>query len=660
MEKIELMIPFENIENILGTVTSPSIVLSELIKNSVDSNASNIRIDINTQPKNLIIVTDDGDGLSFDDIKNLGCIGESTKKRNSYLYRKDGAYLSGSKGLGILSLFSIANSFTLETEKCRTRYRITWKKGQSSFLYEQITPKGSSGTEIKITNIDDDCIPILTDENELNKLKHISIKNYTKSNLSSKNITFFINGEKCTYLDISNINDLKDNFISILKFQFNSITNKLDFQYLSENEIINKNSISINLSNDIDIHNILFSNYNLSEVTYKGEPCRYLGINLESFSGEFFVAQKKKDIELHKFGPGVRVFINQFAMYGYLDRENDWLNFSVYSLLRKNTRYKPHNVFGYVHFDNFNENKSNLKISNERAYFIENGAYKKFQEIMKNIVTVLAFNIDVADKNNWINPTSTENNSHKTYTKNIQKNADLKKNNMQFNNLDEHSQNENSLDKSTASTVDMANNPNNRNEHLKSPKPANMQSSSEENNYSISFDKKPKFNFFKSSRVLKYPDKIQIGYDDLIGQLSKLSYKDYYLLYVIAFRAILEDISKKYLNIRRINLYSDFGQNIKAMIDDILQVIKDKEIIRHEDKVFIENRLGGYHAFKNYFESISTEFYCNGKQGNKAIKLNSFTHSPRWMEIEEAEDIANNIILPLLVISSDIIERMKK
>lgn len=657
LNKIELKIPLENIENILGTVTSPSIVISELIKNSIDSNSSYIRIDIYTNPRNQIVILDHGDGLSFKDIEKLSLISESNKKVNGNLQRKDGSYLTGSKGLGILSLFSIANKFTMETERGKVRYCVEWTKGQRSFTCEQIEPKNKNGTELLITDIDNEYISILTDENELNKLKHISIKNFINSNLDKKTIDFFINGKECTELKIQHLNDLVNNFIGSIIFKYKADTNTLDFQYRSINNLINSSAISIKLDNSLSISKILVNNYKLSQVYYKGEPCKYLDFPLESFYGEIHVTEQKRNAELHNFGPGVKVFVNQFAMYGYLDSENDWLNFSVYSMTRKNTRYKPHNVFGYVHFENLNENESYVKISNERAYFIENGAFKKFQEIMKNIITALAFNIDVAEKNGWIVNSSSTINLGDSKGKQAA-HTDFSKQNS--NSEENHSQSmSTAVNTNTSANKTQYTEGKPKNQVTETSNNSNSSFSDSTESTNVTQDKKPVFNFFKSSRILKHSDEIELVYDELISQLSKLDYKKFYLLFVIAFRAIIEDISKKYLNARGIKLYGDFGQNVKQMTDDILSVIRDPNLIDAQDKIFIENLLGGFNAFKNYFETTGAEFYNNGKQGIKAIALNSFTHTPRWMEIEEAENMANNVILPLHMISKEIIGRIK-
>lgn len=89
-------------------------------------------------------------------------------------------------------------------------------------------------------------------------------------------------------------------------------------------------------------------------------------------------------------------------MYSYLDQDNDWLGFGPLSQRIKSTTLKPHNVLGYINFDNFNEKNSSLKITNERSNFYQNASFKKFIEILKDIIVKIIFEIDVAYRNNNI------------------------------------------------------------------------------------------------------------------------------------------------------------------------------------------------------------------------------------------------------------------
>ena len=99
------------------------------------------------------------------------------------------------------------------------------------------------------------------------------------------------------------------------------------------------------------------------------------------------------------YGAGVNVYVNDFALYYYLAEENDWLGLADFSQRKKSTRLKPHNVFGYVNFPSFDENIESLKISNERADFIQDLIYSKLMYLLKGVVMFTILNIDVADKN---------------------------------------------------------------------------------------------------------------------------------------------------------------------------------------------------------------------------------------------------------------------
>ena len=56
-------------------------------------------------------------------------------------------------------------------------------------------------------------------------------------------------------------------------------------------------------------------------------------------------------------------------------------------------------MFGYVNFPEFDENKEILRISNERADFIQDLTFSKVMYLLKGVVMFMILNIDVADKN---------------------------------------------------------------------------------------------------------------------------------------------------------------------------------------------------------------------------------------------------------------------
>ena len=693
MKKVSVEIDNEKIEDILGTVGSPSIVLSELIKNSIDSNSSSVDIYIDTKKKEITVI-DKGDGLDETDIEKLGMIGESDKKEIGKEQRKNGEYYGGSKGLGLLSAFSLSDCIEIQTRKANKSYLIKWEKAKGGFNYNEIEQLTDCGTKLIMKNVSEDDINVLTDEEEYRKLRHISLSHFKSISDTSEKINFYIDNKLKNEFTCCDIKDLEDEFVYKIIFNYNSETNNLKFKFDKVNMLsskkINKDNllpidrllktITIDLNNSIKINDLIKKNYKIIETNTKSNTVfKYLNSDLENFEGIFYIKEgyngKKKDLD--KFGYGVKVFINNFAVYGYLDNDNDWLGFGPLSQTGKATTVKPHNVLGYINFYEFNEKESSLKITNERANFIEKAAYKKFIEIVKNIVVKIIFEVDVAYRNNRIET--------KDYLKdfldiNIERNVSNKNKDQKYeldknndNSIEEKQKNKNKVNHETnkhktnkddknIKDQEKSNINQGENTELLSIRGNNKNTS----RFSINLQSKPKFNFFTTSNIVKINGTINIEYNELIKQLKKITesrgfeYKDFYLIFVMAFRTILEDISKTYLNTRKLRLYGDFGQNIKAMTDDMLTIVKDTNFMDNSDKEEIENMFGGFNSYKNFLKTTGNDFYNNGHQGIKATKLNSFLHTPRWMEIEEAEGMSNDIILPLIVASQEILNRIKK
>lgn len=720
MKKVSVGIGNKKIEDILGTVGSPSIVLSELIKNSIDSNSNSVDIYIDTNKKEITVI-DKGDGLDEIDIQKLGMIGQSDKKEVGKEQRKNGEYYSGSKGLGLLSAFSLSNYIEIKTRKNDKSYLIKWEKAQGEFNYSEIKQLPDNGTKLIMRNISEDDINVLTDEEEYKKLRHVSLCHFKNISNTFEKINFYIDDKLKDEFTCCDIKDLEDKFVYKVKFNYCSQSNNLKFKFDKVNMVnskkINKDNllptdrllktITINLNDNNRINDIIKENYKLTETNTKSEKIfKYLDSNLESFEGMFYVMEghkgNKNDID--KFGYGIKVFTNNFAIYGYLDNDNDWLGFGPLSQIGKSTTLKPHNVFGYINFYKFNEKESSLEITNERTNFIEKAPYKKFIEIMKNIVVKIIFEVDVAYRNNHIEIKDyLKDFSNKNFEKDIDSNVVNVKhddNDSNENKDGEYGQNKKDYNSNGKKHI-IKNKVNDDNgdkgsiENQGKEDTDEIQNISSNNEYNlpltkdndksldskiktkktdiknpceltVRFKNKPKFNFFTISNIIKINDTINIEYKELIKQLRKISkskgleYKDFYLILVMAFRTILEDISKRYLNIRELKLYGDFGQNIKTMTDDMLTIIKDTNCIDKNDREEIERIFGGFNAYKNFLKTTGDDFYNNGQQGIKATKLNSFVHNPRWMEIEEAESISNDIILPLIVASQEILKRMKK
>jgi len=95
-------------------VGKPHIALAELVKNGYDADATEVTIKVYPE-KDLIEIHDNGHGMDFQEFKNLWMrIGSTHKEREKYS-RYFGRHLTGSKGVGRLSVQFLAKKMELRT-----------------------------------------------------------------------------------------------------------------------------------------------------------------------------------------------------------------------------------------------------------------------------------------------------------------------------------------------------------------------------------------------------------------------------------------------------------------------------------------------------------------------------------------------------------------
>jgi uncharacterized protein (TIGR02391 family) len=108
--------------------------IAELISNAYDADASQVTITLieGDEASKSIIITDDGDGLSYDEINDkflvIGRnrrIDDGDKPSNKFKRRP-----TGKKGLGKLALFGVANTITIKTiqNKLLNEFILDWEK----------------------------------------------------------------------------------------------------------------------------------------------------------------------------------------------------------------------------------------------------------------------------------------------------------------------------------------------------------------------------------------------------------------------------------------------------------------------------------------------------------------------------------------------------
>lgn len=416
MKEINAHILEGKYEEILAAVQSPVIALTELIKNAADSCqkiTDPIIVKIYTESKTIEII-DEGEGICEKEIERLGEAGYSSKMVGERTVSPIENPLSGSKGLGLLTAFFISDLLEIETFSVEDQklYFLTWKKGEQKFNYEERTESQRLGTRILLKNVEDEKLRMILLQEEKQKLFMTSLRFFTNDERLPK-IRLFVDEKEEFFYPSETIEDFynrnkADNNGFIAKASFWYDDNKVILSYednVSGFYTFEKQVIDLQSRDSVDV---FVSNIKAPEKG--GVPIKKIAeselfeesyglVNVPKFSGVLYTWRNKKDEQLEQWPVGVRIYINDYSMYRYLDKDNDWLNLSEISQNVKATNYKLKNTYGYLNFPYYNENIESLKISKERNDFVDSLAQRKFIKIMREIIVATFTRIDIAVKN---------------------------------------------------------------------------------------------------------------------------------------------------------------------------------------------------------------------------------------------------------------------
>lgn len=389
----------ESIAQTVGTVGSPLVVISELIKNAVDASATEINIYYDATMR-TVTVKNNHKGFSREDIALLHEPGISNKKTGENLRNEAGMFLTGSKGLGLLSVFLLSQNAEIKTvSEDHCVYLITLNKENGSVAYASTQEKSEEFyTEIVLKDVDCEIIALLSSESEIRKLRHICTCLY-KPELPFPKMYLHIKGQEKTQI---NFTCPFPDMLFDVNFRYDKQSQQITFQCISPARTVNGENVVFSDFSLCGLQDKMRTEYRIKETipTRTNETPMASFENVPSFEGRILVYEKKLAGErLKTYGAGVNIYVNEYALYNYLAEENDWLGLADYSQRKKATRLKPHNVFGYVNFPEFDEYSEKLKISNERADFIQDMTFRKLMYLIKGVIMFAIFNIDVADKN---------------------------------------------------------------------------------------------------------------------------------------------------------------------------------------------------------------------------------------------------------------------
>ena len=193
-------------------------VIAELIANSYDANAHVVTVFLNDQPVKSIIIEDDGDGMSYEDLRiKFLEIGRDRRQHERNSRRPP----IGKKGLGKLSVFGIAERISIESIR-------NAKKNKIRLIYHDIIDNKTGEYKPEIEILDEKCREpngtrvILENLSRKSLFSHEYIKDLAE-NLSSR-FTVFGNGFN---VKIVYNNDLKKKAYVTDKLKFN----RLDIEF---------------------------------------------------------------------------------------------------------------------------------------------------------------------------------------------------------------------------------------------------------------------------------------------------------------------------------------------------------------------------------------------------------------------------------------------
>lgn len=168
-EKLQLKFDPRTIEHLgIKMYSQLPYALAELVANAYDAGADHVEIQLfdNDLENKSIVVIDDGDGMSYDQVgTDFLVIGRKRRDSDPSRQNSKGRRITGKKGVGKLALFGIGKTIQIETTKSGEREKTVFTLDWDSILSESTGtyyPKtesiakdnsGEHGTKIVLSNL---------------------------------------------------------------------------------------------------------------------------------------------------------------------------------------------------------------------------------------------------------------------------------------------------------------------------------------------------------------------------------------------------------------------------------------------------------------------------------------------------------------------------
>lgn len=409
-------------EELIG---SDILALFELVKNAYDADAEqvSIRFDIDDKDERIIVIEDDGCGMSPDVIDNVWLtIGTDFKKGERRFSKKYKRPALGSKGVGRLAVHKLAEGIILETkteeEQLGSRLELNWKELVASqqriqdlkVAVENDTevyfPK-NHGTRITLTSLR---------SKEWNKADIVDLVRKVYNIMSPFHTfsDFFISVESNNLEILSWIHSVM-NPESILKNSLYHYSFKIERSDCSDNvedsdEWADK---PVNFSWNYDFrpinlpvserhvsrdNEILLVNWKeLEEGSSQKTLLNKNLVKIGNIEGQFFAfnlntkiinasmgaGKKRSTSDYLNQNSGVRIFRNNIRVFNYGEPSDDWLGIDMSKMRKVSEHFAKKSIVGFISLQ-IKDSQGLIEKTN-REGFIESPEYLSLRTIIRGV-----------------------------------------------------------------------------------------------------------------------------------------------------------------------------------------------------------------------------------------------------------------------------------
>lgn len=398
-------------------IKSDNTALIELVKNSYDADAFHctVNFDVADDPlQSRIIVSDDGKGMSYDDVVNKwAVIGVGSKKASDR--SPLGRYPLGEKGIGRLGVHKLGKKidiFTKTKDGSEIHVNIDWINLESAktlddqkiIIHEDLSnyhfKEQKHGTIIVIGNLKTqwDSIKIKSAQNELTSLN---------SAHSSTNEQFEVKIEcsKTEWIEnLPSISEIKNEYgmyFGTCEISGNEITAfSYEFKPWSNLTLVQKRTLGYKDLKDTDKNPFKIIKSSKNKKNYINLQAHAIGtikLNIAIFETDnavFSINAKNKKI-LRNFlnqNGGIRVYRDGMRVYDYGEKGNDWLGLDIQRVHNLGAGISNNIIIGEVFLNR--KDSSDLKEKTNREGFIEDDAFNDFKDAVR-----FALNIFIRERN---------------------------------------------------------------------------------------------------------------------------------------------------------------------------------------------------------------------------------------------------------------------